>query len=51
MVVVIFMVVIRVIGSCRNIHGCALWLGHGPKGPALMVVLIFMDVIRVIGSL
>ena len=31
-----------------NILGCALGLGLGPKGPALVVVEIFMVVVRVI---
>ena len=37
--VVKYMVVIRITGSRRKIHGVTLGLGLGPKGPALMVVV------------
>ena len=45
------MAVIRIAGPSRNIHGVALGLGPGPKGPPPMVVGKYMVVIRSTGSL
>ena len=51
MVVGKYMVVIRITGRCRNVHGVTLGLDLGPKGTAPMVEGKYMVVIRITGSL